>query len=107
MPTTEIDIRGSTPSSVQMCATLATAGGSKENHVRSTAAKALSARCHAVRPTDYFGAFANHSIITTLAAQSGTIGLFRDARTGEDIIAMEYKTKIRYHPFLIRQRQEI
>ena len=107
MPTTEIDIRGSTPSSVQMFATLATAGGSKENHVRSTAAKALSARCHAARPTDYFGAFDSHSIIKTLATRSEMIGLFRDARTGEDTIAMESQTKIRYHPFLIKPRQEI
>ena len=75
--------------------------------MRSTAAKALSAKCHAARLTVSFGVFANHIIMTILAAQSGMIGLFRDARTGEDIIAMEYKMKTRYHPFLIRQRQEI
>ena len=89
MTITEIDTRGSSPSSIRTCATLATAGGSKENHARSTAAKALSARCHAARPTDYFGAFDNHSIIKTLATRSEMIGSCRDARIGEDTTAME------------------
>ena len=75
--------------------------------MRTTAAKALSARCPAARAMDWFGVFANHSIIQTLAHGSGMIGLFRDARTGEDTIAMESQAKIRYHPFLIKQRQEI
>ena len=75
--------------------------------MRSTAAKALSARCHAAKPTGYFGAFANHLIMMILAAQSGMIGLFRDARTGEDTTAMETRAKIRCHPFLIKPRQEI
>ena len=75
--------------------------------MKSTAAKALSAKCHAARLTVSFGVFANHIIMTILATQSGMIGLFRDARTGEDTTAMESQAKIRYHPFLIKQRQEI
>ena len=75
--------------------------------MRSIAAKALSAKCHAARLTGAFGAFDNPLTMKILTASSGTIGSCLDARIGGDTEAMESRAKILYLPFPIKPRQEI